>query len=664
MKVHNDLNQLPAFRNAVITIGSFDGVHEGHQQIIARMNRLARKHDGESILITFHPHPRLVLYPQDQDLRLITSIDEKIQLLERYGLDHVVVVPFTVEFSQQSADEYIQHFLVRTFRPRIVVIGYDHRFGAGRQGDINYLRWHGERAGFEVVEIEKHEIEDMAISSTKIRKALEKGDVEKAGRLLGHPFTLTGTVVHGQRIGNQIGFPTANLDIPHPHKLIPPNGIYAVRVKHQQEVYGGMLYIGDRPTLKDYDNRTIEVNIFQFDKVIYGDKLQLELIAFIREDSAFEGLNALREQLSRDREATLSILDQPSGKKEPSIPTLPTVAVVILNYNGKQWLERFIPSLRETTYPHTKLIVADNGSSDGSLAFLAEHYPDIRCLDLGGNHGFAGGYNRALQLVDSEYYVLLNSDVEVTPGWIEPILELMERDATVAAVQPKIRSFTNHDQFEYAGAAGGWIDAYGYPFCRGRIFSVTEKDEGQYDSTQEIFWATGAALFIRARLFHAIGGFDADYFAHAEEIDLCWRLKRAGYKIMVRPRSVVFHVGGGTLSYHTPRKTYLNFRNTLYTILKNEPIGKLLWLLPLRFLLDFMAAGLFLVQGKFAHIASIVRAHWHFLPRLGYGWRKRRQCEEWIAQCSISNQPNLTAVYPKSIVWQFYGLGKRRFNQL
>mgnify|MGYP006285359783 CR=1 FL=1 len=666
MKVHNDLNNLPEFRHAVLTIGSFDGVHEGHQKIIERMNRLAREQDGESILITFHPHPRLVIYPNDDSLRLITTIDEKIQLLEQYGLDHVVIVPFTIEFSQQSADEYIQKFLLEKFNPSTIVIGYDHRFGVGRQGDINYLRWHAEREGFTVVEIEKHEVENMAISSTKIRKALDAGDIEQATRLLGHTFTLTGTVVHGQRIGNSIGFPTANLEISQRHKLIPPNGIYAVRVRHQNEQYGGMLYIGDRPTLKEYNNRTIEVNIFDFDQEIYGDKLQLEFIDFIREDSAFTSLEDLSAQLAQDREAAMSILKTaaPAGKKPAQPEVLPAVAVVILNFNGKQWLERFLPELRQSTYDNFSIVVADNGSTDGSLAFLAEVYPDIRRIDLDGNHGFAQGYNLALDQIDSDYFVLLNSDVEVTPAWMDPIVELLERDQTIAACQPKIRSFTQRSSFEYAGASGGWIDFLGYPFCRGRIFSVCEEDKGQYDNTQEIFWASGAALFIRADLFRAIGGFDPDYFAHAEEIDLCWRLKRAGYKIMVRPRSVVYHVGGGTLNYNTPRKTYLNFRNTLFTVLKNEPLTKLLWLLPARLLLDGLAGVLFLAQGKLAHIGSIVRAHWAFFTRIPQTWRKRKQCQEWIDQCSISDQPNLSAVYPRSIVWQFFARGKRRYNQL
>ncbi len=666
MKVFNDLNQLPEFRNAVITIGSFDGVHRGHQQILHKINTLARNTGGESIVITFHPHPRLVIYPKDKSLRLLTTIDEKVALLERYGVDNVVVVPFTIEFSQLSADEYIEKFLLEKFHPRYIVIGYDHRFGLNRQGDINFLRWHAERYGYEVVEIAKQEIEDITISSTKIRNALEKCDVNHAGQLLGHSFTITGTVVGGQQIGSSLGFPTANLEVASAHKLIPPDGIYAVFVTHKSQRYGGMLYIGSRPTLKGYDNRTIEVNIFSFDKKIYGDKLQLELIDFIREDSEFESFEALKAQLAQDRIAAQDILKtkrEARTVKEPA--AFPAAAIVILNYNGRHYLEQFLPSVLAGAYPNFRVIVADNGSTDGSLAFLEKHYPEVERLDLGYNYGFAGGYNRALEQVDgAEYLVLLNSDIEVTQGWLEPVIELMERDATVGACQPKIRDFRNKNRFEYAGAAGGWIDALGYPFCRGRIFDVTEPDNGQYDNTQEIFWATGAAFIIRARLFRDLGGFDPDYFAHSEEIDLCWRLKRAGYKVMVRPRSVVYHVGGGTLNYNTPRKTYLNFRNSLYTLTKNEPLNRLWWLLPSRLLLDGLAAALFLSQGKFRHISAIVRAHWHFFGRLRTFWRKRKMAEEHIQRISISHRPNQEGRFAGSIVWQYFGRGRRYFRNL
>ena len=665
MKVFNDLNHLPAFRNAVVTIGSFDGVHLGHQQLLQRVNALAESIGGESVVITFHPHPRLVVYPKDDSMRLITTIEEKVQLLQRYGAHNVVVVPFTIEFSQLNADEYIQKFLVDKFHPRYIVIGYDHRFGLNRQGDINYLKWYGQEAGYEVIEIVKQEVENITVSSSKIRLALEAGDMASAHRLSGHPFLLTGTVVHGNKIGNSLGFPTANIDLGQKHKLTPPPGIYAVRVYHHQETYGGMLYLGDRPTLRQYNNRTIEVNIFDFDKSIYGDKLQLEVLARIRDDASFPDMDALRQQLERDRLAALELLQaqgEPEWKKK--MKAAPRAAIVILNYNGRAYLERFLPSVLASTYPNCEVIIADNGSTDDSLAFLAENYPELRHIDLRLNHGFAEGYNQALRQVEAPYYILLNSDIEVTPDWIEPIIELMERDPTVGACQPKILSYHQRERFEYAGASGGWLDAFGYPFCRGRIFDVMERDTGQYDDLQEVFWASGAAFFVRGKLFHALGGFDPDYFAHSEEIDLCWRIKRAGYKVMARPRSVVYHVGGGTLSYDTPRKVHLNFRNSLYTLLKNETSARLLWLLPLRLLLDNLAALLFLTQGKLKHIQSIARAHWVFVAHFQAMRHKRRQAKEWIEKASIGPGREQAGRYRGSIVWQYFALRRRHFKNL
>ncbi|MEM6964277.1 MAG: bifunctional riboflavin kinase/FAD synthetase, partial [Bacteroidota bacterium] len=617
MNIFNSLSDLPDFHNAVITIGSYDGVHRGHQKILERINQLAKDINGESIVITFYPHPRQVIYPNDKSLRLLSTIDEKVSLFEKYGVDNVVVVPFSVEFSQQSADEYIQKFLLEKFNPKYIVIGYDHRFGLNRQGDINYLKWYSEEKNFEVVEIPRQDIDSIGISSTKIRNNLEKGQIRQANNLLNHYYLITGTVVRGQGIGANLGFPTANIEVKNEFKLIPPQGIYAVQVTHEGEQYRGMLYIGHRPTLEKYDHQTIEVNIFDFQKSIYGEELKIEFIDFIRSDHKFENLEGLKTQLGKDKISALDILEKESERKAkmeiaPSKSKLPRVSIVILNYNGLDYLKKFLPSVVQSNYENFEIIVADNGSTDTSIGFLKTQYDHVRILDLGENHGFAKGYNLALDQVDADYFILLNSDVEVAKNWIYPIVELMEKDKTIGACQPKIKSYQRKKYFEYAGAAGGWLDTLGYPFCRGRIFDQLEEDTGQYNTTTEIFWASGAALFVRAKLFKALGGFDPDYFAHAEEIDLCWRIKRAGFKIMVRPRSVVYHVGGGTLDYLNPRKTYLNFRNTLFTILKNEPKGKLLWLIPLRLILDGVAGGLFLVQGKFAHIKSILEAHFSF----------------------------------------------------
>ncbi|MDX1939455.1 MAG: bifunctional riboflavin kinase/FAD synthetase, partial [Saprospiraceae bacterium] len=518
MRILKDLNQLPAFQNAVVTIGSFDGVHCGHQRIIEQVNALARAVGGESVVITFHPHPRQVIYPQDDTLKLLTTTEEKIFFLEKYGVDNVVIVTFTVEFSQISADEYIEKFLIEKFHPHSIVIGYDHRFGLNRQGDINYLRWYAKKSNFQVVEIEQQEVDDIAVSSTKIRKALEDGRVSVGRKLLGHHYTLIGTVVHGQKIGASLGFPTANIEIPQNEKLIPPDGIYAVQVTHDGQRYGGMLYIGSRPTLKKYNNRTIEVNIFDFNQTIYGDEIKLELVEFIRYDTKFDDLEALKKQLAEDRKRAQLLLENLEQPPRTDV----NIAVVILNYNGKKYLAQFLPSVIKNS-PEAEIIIANNGSTDDSLHFLQKHYPDIRRIEIKENLGFAAGYNQALKQLSKEwdYFVLLNSDVEVTRGWLNPLISMLEKDAAIAAVQPKIKAYLQKGAFEYAGAAGGWLDALGYPFCRGRIFAVTEKDEGQYDETQEIFWASGAALVIRAKLFHDIGGFDGDYFAHLEEIDLC-----------------------------------------------------------------------------------------------------------------------------------------------
>ena len=667
MNVYNSLSDLPEFKNAIITIGSFDGVHRGHQKLLEKIKQLAKDNDGESIVITFHPHPRQIIYPNDKTLRLLNTIDEKVALFKRYGVDNVIVAPFTVEFSQISADEYIENFLLGKFNPKYIVIGYDHRFGLNRQGDINYLKWYAKKRNFSVIEISRQDIDDIAVSSTKVRNALEKGEIRKTTELLNHFYLISGIVVKGKGIGKDLGYPTANIEIRNKHKLIPPQGIYAVRIYHNEQIHNGMLYIGDRPTIKDDNQRSIEVNIFDFNKNIYGDKLKIEFIELVRNDMKFEGLELLKIQMGKDEVEIRKILQDeqfffdPTGNEGKLNPL---VSVVILNYNGLDYLKEFLPTVLKSTYSNLKIYVADNGSTDGSIGLLLKEFSSVKILNLKENHGFAKGYNVALEQIESEYFILLNSDVEVSPNWIEPVIELMEKDKTIGAAQPKILSWKNKDTFEYAGAAGGWIDNLGYPFCRGRIFDAVEKDTGQYDSVEEIFWASGAAFFVRAKLYHDLGGFDPDYFAHAEEIDLCWRIKRAGYKIIAVPKSKVYHVGGGTLDYLNPQKTYLNFRNTLFTILKNESRSKLLWLIPLRLILDGVAAGLFLVQGKWTHIKSILRAHGAFYKTYRTMKKKKTMYNERIQKISISNIPNTAGIYPKSMVWQFYIKRIKYFRQL
>ena len=344
--------------------------------------------------------------------------------------------------------------------------------------------------------------------------------------------------------------------------------------------------------------------------------------------------------------------------------TIPTVAIVILNYNGQQYLEQFLPSVLAYAYANQKVIVADNGSTDTSISFLEARYPnEVEIIDLKQNYGFAEGYNQALNQVSADYYILLNSDVEVRPNWITPIIDLMEQDTSIAACQPKVLAHHNKTIFEHAGAAGGYMDALGYPFCRGRIMDVCEEDTGQYDSIENIFWATGAALVIRAPLYHAIGQLDGDYFAHMEEIDLCWRLKRAGYKIMVVPESVVHHVGGGTLNYQSPRKTYLNFRNNISTLFKNEPSLKLLWLLPIRFSLDGIAGIVFILKGQYQHTLEIIKAHVYFYKNIRKLSAKRKSYSKLIEANKIGVETKEGRI-AKSILWQYYALGKKAYKNI
>ena len=283
-------------------------------------------------------------------------------------------------------------------------------------------------------------------------------------------------------------------------------------------------------------------------------------------------------------------------------------AVVILNWNGKKMLERFLPSVTAHTTGDTEVVIADNGSTDDSLAFLASEYPTLRVIALDTNYGFAEGYNRALAQIEADCYVLLNDDVEVTPGWIEPVVAQLERNPQTAVCQPKLLMYDQRDTFEYAGGAGGFIDKYGYPFCRGRVFGNVEKDRGQYDDVIDIFWATGAAMFVRSDVYHLMEGLDGDFFAHMEEIDFCWRIKNLGYKIKVNPASVVYHIGGGTLPKNNSYKTFLNFRNSLYLLIKNLPDERVRKTLILRFFLDQVAAFSFLAQGHFKDFTAVYKA--------------------------------------------------------
>lgn len=334
----------------------------------------------------------------------------------------------------------------------------------------------------------------------------------------------------------------------------------------------------------------------------------------------------------------------------------PKVAVVILNWNGRKHMEQFLPSVTAATYENFEVIVADNGSTDNSLSFLQLHYPGIRTILFKENYGFAKGYNEALKQVKADYYVLLNSDVEVQPGWLEPMVELLEKDRSIAACQPKILSWHNKKLFEYAGAAGGWLDKYGYPFAKGRVFDICEEDKGQYDQSEPIFWASGASLFIRPAVYHAVKGFDEYFFAHQEEIDLCWRIQLAGHKIYSCPSSVVYHVGGGTLPKGNSLKTYLNFRNNRIMLSKNLPLSKKIWVMPARNLLDGISAWKGLLSGDGGYFIAIFRAQLSFIKWWLFNKKKSVFPEH-------RNKP-LLGFLKKNMAWQHFVKKKKAFSEI
>jgi GT2 family glycosyltransferase len=327
------------------------------------------------------------------------------------------------------------------------------------------------------------------------------------------------------------------------------------------------------------------------------------------------------------------------------------IAVVILNWNGKKLLEQFLPSVVEFSKEAT-VYMADNASTDESIAFVKREFPTVKIIQNECNGGYAKGYNDALKELSESIFVLLNNDVEVTKNWLPPMLLAFKNDDALVAAQPKILDYNNTDYFEYAGAAGGYIDSLGYPYCRGRIFDVLEKDNGQYDDTKTIFWATGACLLVRRDAFIEIGGFDEDFFAHQEEIDLCWRLNSRGGVIKYIGTSKVFHAGGSTLTSSNPKKTFYNFRNSLLLLVKNNKRLNIWWLLFMRLLLDGVAAIHFLTLGKFSHFISILQAHISFYRLLPRFVKKRKTWASPLKYFSV-----------KSIIWSFYILKRRNFKQ-
>jgi GT2 family glycosyltransferase len=335
----------------------------------------------------------------------------------------------------------------------------------------------------------------------------------------------------------------------------------------------------------------------------------------------------------------------------------PSVAIVILNWNGKHYLEKFLPSVLATNYSNHKIIVADNGSSDDSVNYLQKNFQQVHLIILTENYGFARGYNKALNQVNADYYMLLNSDVEVDPNWLQPMVDLLEQDQNSAACQPKILAYKNRQLFEYAGGAGGWLDLYGYPFARGRIFDICEEDRGQFNKTEEVFWASGAAMLIKSNVYDQLNGFDEYFFAHQEEIDLCWRLHLRGFKIYCCPQSVIYHVGGGTLPRGNSKKTFLNFRNNQILLAKNLPWSEKWWKIPFRLFLDQVSAVKGLLSGDGGYYVAIFKAHLAFYDWVFFKPKRKSQHQR-------RRLKTFPGVYQGNIVWQHFALKKKYFRDI
>jgi GT2 family glycosyltransferase len=333
-------------------------------------------------------------------------------------------------------------------------------------------------------------------------------------------------------------------------------------------------------------------------------------------------------------------------------------AVVILSYNGTKWHELFLPQIIAEAHTGYDVILADNASTDETLQYVQGNFPSVKTLHIDVNFGFANGYYEALKQIKAKYYVLLSADFEVTEGWFPPLHAAMERDEMLAACQPRIRYWRDRELFEYAGAGGGFMDKYGYLFCRGRIFFDIEKDQGQYNDNIEVFWASGGCFMVRAELYHKVGGLDSDFYAHMEEVDLCWRLKNAGYKIGYVAASLVYHVGGSVISYGSPQKLYYNFRNNLILLIKNEKGSKLLWLFPFRLVLDGVAGLRLLLTGNFKQTYTIMKAHFHVYRSIGKWIGRRNENKKLIVR------RNEEGIYRRSIVWDYFLLRRKKFTDL
>ena len=638
--MHDGVEDLPQITRAVVTIGSYDGVHLGHRKILRQLVDTAQECDGEAVVISFDPHPRLLLYPEQTDLKLLSDRQEKIRVLRKLGVDHVVFVRFDKEFSEQSPESYVRDFLIGRFSPSAIIIGYDHKYGKDRAGDIDLMSKITTEHGVDLQVIEKHDADHLKISSSRIRQSLQIGKVKEAADLLGRPYRIAGSVAMGDQIGRTIGYPTANLVARSTHTLLPAAGIYVTDTVIDGQRYPSMSYLGDRPALEHDDSYRLETHVLDYDSDLYGREIAIDFLCKLRDDSGFESMEKLQRQLQDDERATRA-----------HHATRVSTCAIILNYNGLAHLQTYLPAINSAIPDSDELIIVDNASTDGSVAWLQEHHPEIRLMIWEKNHGFAGGYKRALEVIQSDYYVLINSDLRFAQPWYRSIITEMEKNAQIGASQCKVLSLRDPDVFEYAGAAGGYMDRWLYPFCRGRILDYCEKDLGQYDTRERIFWATGAAMVVRASAYHEVGGLDEDFFAHQEEIDLCWRLQRSGYEIHYFPDEQVYHLGGGTLSYGSTFKTYLNFRNSIVLLIKNQKkawLALLLW----RMVLDGVAAAKFLLSAQPAHSWAVLRAHGYIYTHLGSLLKKRRDLKAQLDTKEASAV--IHGRKPYSIIWNYY----------
>lgn len=333
-------------------------------------------------------------------------------------------------------------------------------------------------------------------------------------------------------------------------------------------------------------------------------------------------------------------------------------AVVVLSYNGKDLHKLFFPLLLQESLNQYEVILVDNACTDDTAAYVAEHFPQVHIIRIQVNRGFANGYYEGLAQIKAKYYVMLSADFEVTQHWFQPLYSLMQNQVDIAACQPKILYYKDKSMFEYAGAGGGFIDRWGYLFCRGRVFFTLEKDEGQYNNTLETFWAGGGCMFLRADVYHEAGGLDRDLYAHMEEVDLCWRMKNMGYRIAYCGASTVYHIGGSVISYGSPQKIFYNYRNSLILLLKNLPMSTLWWLLPFRLVLDGLSGARALLKGNFIEVLTIIKAHWSFFLHIGFWYKKRSQAQ------SLVRKPNLAGIYPKSLIWQYFFKKKTLYTDL